>query len=101
MVGALKVGGPVLGRPTIDTLKNSAHTNMKEGRFSVGNQVWRVALAFDTTRQAIILCAGDKQGKSERLFYKQLIATADKRFTDHIEKLNQQKSNERKPRHRK
>nr|WP_252374529.1 type II toxin-antitoxin system RelE/ParE family toxin [Hydrogenophaga sp. 2FB] len=36
--------GPDLGRPTVDTLKGSRHTNMKELRFSWNGQVWRVAL---------------------------------------------------------
>lgn len=38
--------GPNLGRPTVDTLKGSRHTNMKELRFSWNGQVWRVAFAL-------------------------------------------------------
>jgi hypothetical protein len=38
--------GPNLGRPTVDTLKASRHTNMKELRFAWSGEVWRVAFAF-------------------------------------------------------
>jgi hypothetical protein len=34
--------GPQLGRPSVDTLKGSKFTNMKELRFTVKNGVWRV-----------------------------------------------------------
>ena len=37
--------GPNLGRPTVDTLKASRHTNMKELRFAWNGEVWRVAFA--------------------------------------------------------
>lgn len=35
--------GPQLGRPYVDTLKNSKFANMKELRFNALNGVWRVA----------------------------------------------------------
>ena len=65
--------GPGLGRPTVDTLKGSKHTNMKEMRFSHDKDVWRVAFAFDPLRKALLLAAGDKVGADQRLFYKRLI----------------------------
>ncbi len=43
--------GPQLGRPRVDTLKESRHTNMKELRFSAAGGEWRVAFAFDTKRK--------------------------------------------------
>lgn len=73
-----------LGRPHVDTLKDSKHANMKELRFDAADGVWRAAFAFDTTRQAVILVAGDKSGGSEKRFYRSLIATADKRFDEHL-----------------
>lgn len=76
--------GPQLGRPHVDTLKDSKHVNMKELRFDAANGAWRAAFAFDPTRQAVILVAGDKSGGSERRFYRRLIATADKRFDEHL-----------------
>src|ERR1700719_2018445 len=76
--------GPRLGRPPVDTLKNSKHANMKELRFDAAGGVWRVAFAFDVARQAVILVAGDKSGEIEARVYRTLIATAEKRFDDHL-----------------
>ncbi|MFZ5560730.1 MAG: type II toxin-antitoxin system RelE/ParE family toxin [Pseudomonadota bacterium] len=76
--------GPNLGRPTVDTLKGSRHTNMKELRFSWRGQVWRVAFAFDPKRQAILLVGGNKGGADQRRFYKRLITTADARYDEHL-----------------
>lgn len=83
----LELLGPTVGRPRVDTLNGSRHANMKELRFDADNGVWRVAFAFDTKRQAILLVAGDKSGGGEKRFYRQLIRTADKRFDDHLEVL--------------
>ncbi|MFL5030351.1 MAG: type II toxin-antitoxin system RelE/ParE family toxin [Xanthobacteraceae bacterium] len=60
--------GPQLGRPYVDTLKGSKHTNMKELRFDAMRGVWRVAFAFDPRRQGILLVAGDKSGVSQHRF---------------------------------
>lgn len=79
--------GPNLGRPTVDTLKGSRHTNMKELRFSWQGEVWRVAFAFDPKRQAILLVGGDKGGVDQRRFYKSLIRLADERFDEHLATL--------------
>jgi hypothetical protein len=79
--------GPGLGRPTVDTLKGSKHTNMKEVRFAWVGEFWRVAFAFDPKRQAILLVGGDKGGTDQRRFYRRLIATADERFDGHLASL--------------
>jgi hypothetical protein len=81
--------GPNLGRPTVDTLKGSRHSNMKELRFSWSGQVWRVAFAFDPQRQAIVLVGGDKSGADQRRFYKRLLTAADARYDDHLATLSQ------------
>jgi len=67
--------------------------NMKELRFDAkgGREVWRVAFAFDPERRAIVLAAGDKQGVSERLFYKRLIRKADERFDKHLAAVSARK----------
>ncbi|MEN2978341.1 type II toxin-antitoxin system RelE/ParE family toxin [Tistrella bauzanensis] len=83
----LRVFGPQLGRPHVDTLNGSAFANMKELRFNAGDGVWRVAFAFDPERSAILLVAGDKSGASERRFYKSLIAEADERYQRHLDRL--------------
>jgi hypothetical protein len=67
---------------------------MKELRFDADNGVWRVAFAFDTSRRAVLLVAGDKSGGSQRQFYRQLIRTADKRFDSYLEKLKKERSDE-------
>jgi hypothetical protein len=79
--------GPDLGRPTVDTLKGSKHARMKELRFAWERQVWRVAFAFDPKRRAVLLAGGDKGGVDQKRFYKRLIATADRRFDEHIASL--------------
>ncbi len=76
--------GPNLGRPTVDTLKGSRYTNMKELRFSWNDQVWRVAFAFDPQRKAVLLVGGDKGGADQRRFYKRLIDVADSRYDAHL-----------------
>jgi hypothetical protein len=87
----LELLGPTLGRPRVDTLKGSRHANMQELRFDADDGVWRVASAFDTKRQAILLVAGDKSGGSQDRFYRQLIRTADRRFAEHLRNLKKEK----------
>lgn len=60
--------GPNLGRPTVDTLKGSQFSNMKELRFGWAGEVWRVAFVFDPKRQAILLAGGDKGGVGKSRF---------------------------------
>ena len=86
--------GPYLGRPRVDTLQGSTHANMKELRFDAGDGVWRVALAFDLERKAILLTAGDKSGTSQRRFYRRLIAIADKRFSRHQTELKERRKHD-------
>lgn len=82
----LELEGPSLGRPHAGTLTWSRYANMKELRCNAADGVWRIAFAFDPTRQAILLVAGDNSGSSEKRFYKQLIAKADERFERHLAK---------------
>jgi hypothetical protein len=87
----LEAFGPRLGRPRVDTLKDSAHANMKELRFAAANGIWRVAFAFDPRQRAILRVAGAKQGVNEQRFYRQLIRKADERFGRHLARLNERK----------
>lgn len=48
---------------------NAYAVNLKELRFDAADGVWRVAFAFDPTRRAVPLVAGDKAGQSTRRFY--------------------------------
>lgn len=76
----LQSEGPQLGRPQVDTLNGSKHANMKELRFKAAGGAWRVAFAFDPSRRAVLLVAGDKSGLKQGRFYKELIKRADARF---------------------
>ena len=75
--------GPALGRPNVDTLEGSSFANMKELRFRLDG-LWRFAFAFDPHRQAIVLVGGNKAGKNQDRFYRDLIRVADRRFASHI-----------------
>jgi hypothetical protein len=86
-VEALKVFGPQMGRPRVDTLAGSRHSNVKALRFDAADGVWRFAFAFDPARTAIILCGGDKSGGSQKRFCRQLIDKADRRFDGHLAAL--------------
>lgn len=83
--------GPSLGRPTVDTLKGSKHSNMKELRFTWKGGVWRVAFAFDPQRQAVLLAAADKSGVGQRRLYRRLIALADERYDRYLLDLSVKK----------
>lgn len=78
----LESEGPTLGRPTADRIKGSRHHNMKELRpGSAGRSEIRILFAFDPTRRAILLIAGDKAGRWKQS-YDQNIPIADDRFDD-------------------
>jgi hypothetical protein len=83
-VERLRRDGPRLARPHADQLAGSRHANMKELRFTAANGQWRAAFAFDPERKAIVLVAGDKAGRDQRRFYRNLISIADRRFDEHL-----------------
>ena len=95
VIEAIEQEGPHLGRPRVDTLNGSKHKNMKEIRFKQSDGVWRFAFAFDPSRQAIIFCGGNKSGGSEKFFYKELIAKADRRFDAHLESIKPAQKNKK------
>ncbi len=57
---------------------------MKELRVQVGGHPFRAFFAFDPARKAIVLCAGDKKGKDEKLFCKRMTQIADDEFKSHL-----------------
>ena len=91
MVEVLKVRGPQLGRPYVDTLNGSSFTNMKELRITLPDGEWRIAFAFDPKRQAILFVGSNKSGINERKFYQKLIRIADERFKEHLEELERER----------
>jgi len=87
VVQILKEHGPALGRPYVDTLNASRHSNMKEIRLSAEG-VWRFAFAFDPARNAVILVGGDKEGENQTAFHKKLIRLADARLDEWLAQEN-------------
>ncbi len=79
--------GPALARPYADTLKQSRHPNMKELRIRYRGDAYRVLLAFDPRRSAILLLGGRK---ADRKWYKTAIADADKLYDEHLEELKRE-----------
>ena len=80
----LKTFGPMLKRPHADTLSGSRYPNMKELRGKTKASELRIAFAFDPLKSAILLCAGDKRGVSQKTFYRQLIEKADRLYAEHL-----------------
>lgn len=81
----LKFHGPHLGRPLVDSVKNSSFTNMKELRMQYGGDPWRVFFTFDPLRQAVLLCAGNKSGNKRS--YDELIKQADNVLSNYLRNL--------------
>lgn len=80
----LTLEGPQLGRPYADTLQGSKYTNLKELRIQAKLSVFRLFFIFDPIRQAIVLCGGDKKGKNEKRFYKEMIALAEQTYEHYL-----------------
>ena len=76
--------GPQLGRPWVDTVKNSHYANMKELRIQHQGHPIRAFFVFDPARHGIVLCAGDKTGLNEKRFYKDMIKLADAEYRKHL-----------------
>ncbi|KAA1242941.1 diaminopimelate decarboxylase [Mycobacterium simiae] len=86
----LQERGPALGRPLVDTVRDSKHKNMKELRpGSAGKSELRVLFAFDPRRIAVLLVAGDKSGTWDR-WYRDNIPVADELFDNHLARLQEE-----------
>jgi hypothetical protein len=94
-VRVLRVYGPALGRPLVDTVKGSRHKNLKELRpGSTGRSEVRVLFAFDPRRQAILLVGGDKAGVWSK-WYAVNVPIADQRYDAHLSRLTTQEDEKR------
>ena len=87
-VALLRERGPQLGRPYVDTVENSAFTNMKELRVQFRGDPWRILFAFDSPCAAILLVGGNKRG--DKRWYKKHLPVADERFKQHLRRLEQE-----------
>lgn len=91
-IGLLEEVGPTLGRPAVDTITGSRHSNMKELR-SFGGHL-RALFAFDPQRQALVLLGGNKAGNWTG-WYEQNIPAADDLYDDYLRYLKQQNEDDR------
>lgn len=87
-VRLLSERGPNLGRPYVDSIKESNHSNMKELRVQHAGKPWRILFAFDIKRSAILLVGGNKAG--DKRWYKDNVPLADQRFSRHLADIRQQ-----------
>jgi len=76
--------GPSLGRPYVDSIKQSRHKNMKELRIQNKLRVYRILFIFDPKRKAVLLIGGDKKGKKD--FYNSMIPIADKLYDKYLKR---------------
>jgi hypothetical protein len=83
-VDILELEGPGLGRPLVDTIAGSRHSNMKELRPLAGNI--RIFFAFDPRRVAILLIGGDKTGLWDA-WYRNMIPLADDLYDQHLREI--------------
>ena len=72
-------GGPLLGRPRVDSIQGSRLHNLKELR--LGNTM-RVLFAFDPNRRAVMLVGGDKAGSKG--WYRDHIRVAEREYARHL-----------------
>ncbi len=77
----LQERGPALGRPQVGKISGSKITNLKELCVQVGGSPYRLFFAFDSNRQAVVLCGGDKTG--DKRFYNDMIPIAEALFERH------------------
>jgi predicted XRE-type DNA-binding protein len=64
-IEVLRQAGPGLGRPLVDAVKGSRHSNMKELR----RGTLRVLFAFDPTRTAVLLVGGRQERTLARVVH--------------------------------
>ena len=76
--------GPSLGRPYVDTVKESKHKNMKELRVQCKKRIFRIFFIFDPKQNAVLLIGGNKRG--DKNFYKRLIPHADRLYNNYLKK---------------
>jgi hypothetical protein len=86
-VNVLEEIGPGLGRPWVDTITASRHSNMKELRPRGGNL--RVLFAFDPRRAALLLLGGDKTDQWTA-WYERAVPAADQLYDEHLAALREE-----------
>ncbi|MDP9798850.1 hypothetical protein J2S43_007362 [Catenuloplanes nepalensis] len=74
-IDVLAEHGPGLGRPLVDTIRDSVLANLKELRPGT----MRILFAFDPWRSSILLVTGDKSGQWNE-WYRTAIPLAEQRY---------------------
>jgi len=90
----LKEIGPNLGRPYVDTLKQSRHKNMKELRIQNKKRLFRILFIFDPDRKAVLLIGEDKCG--DKRFYEKMIPIADNLFDKYLASRRKNENNKQR-----
>ncbi len=86
-VEILEEVGPALGRPLVDSIQGSRHSNMKELRPRSGNI--RILFAFDPRRSAKSLIGGDKTNRWSEWYF-EMIPIADQLYDDYFYELQRE-----------
>ena len=87
--------GPNLPRPYADVLHGSKKlSNLKELRNQTQHHLLRVSYYFDSKRNAFLLTGGDKKGKNQDKFYKDLIAESEVIVEKHEKELENERRNQ-------
>lgn len=79
----IAAAGPALGRPKVDTLKDTSIHRLKEVRV---NRTTRLIVAFDSQQNLIVLTGGDKSGVGNR-WYPGKIQQAERLYRNHEQRL--------------
>jgi len=76
------------GRPYVDSVNGSRHSNMKELRTQSGGNPLRTFFVFDPTRSAILLIGGNKRG--DKRFYDRMVPIADDLYDEFLNELKRE-----------
>jgi hypothetical protein len=87
-VDMLEEYGPALGRPYVDTLRQSRYPNMKELRVQHQGRPYRILFAFDPRRSAYLILGGDKTGDAN--WYLDAIRTAEAIYASHLKEIEEE-----------
>lgn len=80
-IARLEQLGVTLGHPYSSQIKGSKYA-MRELRIQSGGRPLRAFYVFDVTRDAVVLCAGDKTGDDR--FYEEMVPKAERIWEQYL-----------------